>query len=289
MKATEKEIEDLEELQMLNRILVALLGIPALAYIYYVGGPFLLLFTNIIVGIALYEFYNMAILSGKKCYKIFGILSGLAIVNYTYMKEICGLSYDTFQLLIPITLILMAYRVLKNRVENSSSEIGITILGIIYVALFFSNILRISTLPNGGKWLLALQVLVWICDSFAYFTGRAIGRKFFKRGFSEISPKKSIEGALGGTFFTVVSLYFIERYFSLFENGVSPIMIILLGVTLSIFIQVGDLAESMFKREFKIKDSGRILGEHGGILDRFDSLIFVLPVAYIFLSHLIGK
>lgn len=287
MKATQREREDLEELKMLNRILVALLGIPALAYIYYTGGPFLLLFTNIIVGIALYEFYNMAILSGKKCYKTFGIISGLIIVNHTYMKEICGFSYDTFQLLIPITLVLMAYRVVKNRVENSSSEIGLTLLALIYVALFFSNILKISTLPNGGKWLLTLQVLVWICDSFAYFTGRAIGKKFFKGGLSEISPKKSIEGALGGTFFTVIALFFIERQFSLFENGVSPIMIILLGVTLSIFIQVGDLAESMFKREFKIKDSGKILGEHGGILDRFDSLIFVLPVAYLFLSNFI--
>lgn len=287
MKATQREREDLEELKMLNRILVALLGIPALAYIYYTGGPFLLLFTNIIVGIALYEFYNMAILSGKKCYKTFGIISGLVIVNYTYMREICGFSYDTFQLLIPITLILMAYRVFKNRVENSSSEIGTTLLGLVYVALFFSNILKISTLPNGGKWLLALQVLVWICDSFAYFTGRAIGRKFFKRGFSEISPKKSIEGALGGTLFTVIALFYIERQFSLFENGASLSTIVLLGVTLSIFIQVGDLAESMFKREFKIKDSGRILGEHGGILDRFDSLIFVLPVAYLFLSNLV--
>ncbi|MGL5541892.1 MAG: phosphatidate cytidylyltransferase, partial [Fusobacteriaceae bacterium] len=101
--------------------------------------------------------------------------------------------------------------------------------------------------------------------------------------------KKSIEGALGGVFFTVVALYLIEKYFSLFENGVSPLMIVLLGITLSIFIQVGDLVESMFKREFKIKDSGKILGEHGGILDRFDSLIFVLPVAYIFISQLIGR
>lgn len=274
---------------MLNRILIALLGIPALAYIYYTGGLFLLLFTNIIVGIALYEFYNMAILSGKRCYKIFGILSGLLIVNYTYFKDVLGLNYDSFQLLIPITFILMIYRVLKNRVENASLEIGTTILGIIYISLFFSNILLISKLPNGGKWLLSLQVLVWVCDSFAYFTGRSLGRKIFKKGFSQISPKKSIEGALGGVFFTVVGLYIIERYFSLFENEVSGITIVLLGVTLSLFIQVGDLAESMFKREFKIKDSGKILGEHGGILDRFDSLIFVLPVAYLFISNIIGR
>ncbi|MGL4402970.1 MAG: phosphatidate cytidylyltransferase [Fusobacteriaceae bacterium] len=274
---------------MLNRILIALLGIPALAYIYYTGGIFLLFFTNVIVGIALYEFYNMAILSGKKCYKSFGILTGLGIVNYTYFKDAAGMSYDSFQLLIPLTMLLMVYRVLRNRVENSSSEIGITILGIIYVAFFFSNILLISALPNGGKWLLALQVLVWVCDSFAYFTGLNFGRKIFKNGFSQISPKKSVEGALGGVFFTVVGLYLIEKYFTLFENGVSPLMIVLLGITLSLFIQVGDLVESMFKREFKIKDSGKILGEHGGILDRFDSLIFVLPVAYIFISNLIVR
>ncbi|MGL6099291.1 MAG: phosphatidate cytidylyltransferase [Fusobacteriaceae bacterium] len=272
---------------MLNRILIALLGIPALAYIYYNGGIPLLIFTNLIVGIALHEFYNMATLSGKKCYKNFGIVSGLAIVNYTYFKDVIGFSYDSFQLIVPITILLMVYRVMKNKVEDSSSEIGITILGLIYIGFFFSNILLISALPNGGKWLLVLQILVWVCDSFAYFTGLNFGRKIFKDGFSKISPKKSVEGALGGLFFTVVSLLLIEKYFSLFQNSVSLGTIIVLGITLSMFIQIGDLVESLFKREFKIKDSGRILGEHGGILDRFDSLIFVLPIAYMFISYLV--
>lgn len=272
---------------MLNRILIAIFGIPALAYIYYNGGILLLIFVNLIIGVGMYEFFNMAEKSGKHVYKNFGIISGLAGANLIYFKEIYTLPVTITELLILMTMILMIYRVLGNRVENSSTEIGVTLLGVVYVALFFSHMLLISFLPNGGKWLLTLQVLVWVCDSFAYFTGLKFGRKFFKKGFSEISPKKSVEGSIGGTFFTVIALFIIDYLFNLFTAGVSPVMLIAMGIVLSLFIQVGDLAESMFKREFKIKDSSRILGEHGGVLDRFDSLIFVLPVAYYFLQYLV--
>lgn len=273
---------------MLNRVLIAIFGIPALAYIYYNGGILLLIFVNLIIGFGMYEFFNMAEKSGKPVYRNLGIAVGLLSANLLYMKNLEMPFIGNMELLIITTMVIMIYRVLKNRVENASTEIGVTLLGIIYVSFFFSHMLLISFLPNGGKWLLTLQVLVWICDSFAYFTGLKFGRKFFKKGFSEISPKKSVEGAIGGTLFTMLTLVGIDRFFNLFTKDVSIALLLVMGLLLSLFIQIGDLAESMFKREFKIKDSSRILGEHGGILDRFDSLIFVLPVAYYFLQYVIG-
>ncbi|MGL5174840.1 MAG: phosphatidate cytidylyltransferase, partial [Cetobacterium sp.] len=174
--------------------------------------------------------------------------------------------------------------VLQNKVENSSRDIGITLLGVVYVSGLFSHLLLMNYLPNGGKWLLTIQILVWVCDSFAYFVGMGIGRKIFKKGFSSISPKKSIEGSIGGITFTMLAIYLINRYFNIFDTEVSTAVVLVVGFLISIVAQIGDLGESMFKREFKVKDSGKLLGEHGGILDRFDSMLFVVPTVYYLLK-----
>jgi phosphatidate cytidylyltransferase len=219
--------------------------------------------------------------SGEKVYKIPGILAALIIPNLLYF----GVErVSEINILVFFTMGIMVYRVLKNQVENSSKEIGLTLLGIVYVSVFFSQMLLISKLPKGGAWIFSLQILVWVCDSFAYFVGVKFGRKFIKRGVSEISPKKSVEGSIGGIIFTIIAMYIINYKNQFFVGDMAWMKIVGFAIMISLAVQIGDLAESMFKREFKIKDSGRILGEHGGILDRFDSFIFVLPVAYFLLT-----
>ena len=273
---------------MLSRIMVAIVGIPLLIYILYHGGFPLLLFVNVIVGMGAYEFYNMAEMGGKKPHKAAGIVGALLIPNVLFFNELGTLSIDVAGLLAFFVIFLIGYRVLENKVENASIDIGETILGALYISVLFSHVILISFLPNGGKWLLTAQIMVWACDSFAYFTGMAIGRKIFNRGFSSISPKKSIEGSIGGTVFTIISLYFLEKYFHLLNNrelGMTNIIII--GIFISVIAQIGDLGESMFKREFKVKDSGTILKGHGGILDRFDSMLFVAPTVYYLLKFIV--
>ncbi|MGL5543952.1 MAG: phosphatidate cytidylyltransferase [Cetobacterium sp.] len=268
---------------MLNRILVALIGIPLLMTILLKGGFLLLLFVNFVILVGLFEFYKMAEIGGKKADVNLGYLAGLAIPNIIYFSNVT----DITLLLMPLTLltiILIGKKVLQNKVENSSRDIGVTVLGVVYVSGLFSHLLLMNYLPNGGKWLLTIQVLVWVCDSFAYFVGMGIGRKIFKRGFSSISPKKSIEGSIGGTVFTMLTIYLINRYFNIFGTNASTTVVLLVGFLISIVAQIGDLGESMFKREFKVKDSGRLLGEHGGILDRFDSMLFVVPTVYYLLK-----
>ncbi len=267
---------------MWNRLIISIIGIPILGYIYYNGGLPLLIFVNLIIGVGILEFYTMAKTEEKSPYIILGTITALLIPNIIYFK----LDLKISEILIFLVLAIMTFRVLKNKVENTSYELGTTILGIVYVSIFFSHMLLISGMKNGGKLLLTIQVLVWVCDSFAYFTGLAVGRKFFNRGFSEISPKKSIEGCLGGIFFTVLALYGINEAFNIFEETFPLWKLISSGIIIGIIVQIGDLAESIFKREFKVKDSGKILGEHGGILDRFDSLIFLLPVIYYLLKFL---
>lgn len=272
---------------MLSRIIVALIGIPILIGVLYYGGFPLLVFTNIIVGMGAYEFYQMAELGGKKPHKILGLAMALSIPNILFFKELGMISLGVEGALAIGTILIISVRVIQNRVEDASVDLGETVLGALYTGVLFSHILLISMLSNGGKWLLTAQIMVWVCDSFAYFVGMGIGRKFFNRGFNSISPKKSIEGSIGGTLFTILSLFLLDKYFLLVEGGMSILNIVILGVFISAVAQIGDLGESMFKREFKVKDSGTILRGHGGILDRFDSMLFVAPVMYYLLKFII--
>lgn len=271
-----------------NRVLVALIGVPLLLFIY-AGESFfrinlyglpMLIFTNLVVGIGIYEFYKMIKISGKEVYDKFGIIVALIIPNLVYLSN--RSSYLEQKLitvvLIVATIFMLTYRVFRNQIKGTLEKVSYTLLGIIYVSVFFSQIINLYFL--GAVFPLILQVLVWVSDTSAGIAGVTIGRKFFKNGFTEISPKKSVEGALGSIIFTglafmLIVILYIERV-----NGTTTGEIILsfiIGAIISIVAQIGDLIESLFKRECGVKDSGTILMGHGGVLDRFDSMILVLP------------
>ena len=271
-----------------NRVLVALIGIPLLLFVY-AGESFfrinlyglpMLIFTNLVIGVGIYEFYKMVKVLGKEVYDKFGIIVALIIPNLVYFSN--RSSYLEQKLitvvLIVATIFMLTYRVFKNQIKGSLEKVSYTLLGIIYVSVFFSQIINLYFL--GAVFPLILQVLVWVSDTSAGIVGVAIGRKFFKNGFTEISPKKSVEGALGSIIFTglafmLIVILYIERV-----NGTTTgevILSFIIGAIISIVAQIGDLIESLFKRECGVKDSGTILMGHGGVLDRFDSMILVLP------------
>ena len=271
-----------------NRVLVALIGVPLLLFIY-AGESFfrinlyglpMLIFTNLVIGVGIYEFYKMVKVLGKEVYDKFGIIVALIIPNLVYLSN--RSSYLEQKLitvvLIVATIFMLTYRVFKNQIKGTLEKVSFTLLGIIYVSVFFSQIINLYFL--GMIFPLILQVLVWVSDTSAGIVGVAIGRKFFKNGFTEISPKKSVEGALGSIIFTglafvLIVVLYIERI-----NGTTIGEIFLsfiTGAIISVVAQIGDLIESLFKRECGVKDSGTILMGHGGILDRFDSMILVLP------------
>lgn len=272
---------------MLSRIIIALLGGPILIAILYNGGYPLLIFTNLVIVVGTYEYYRMVEQSGKKPNKCLGMIFSLLLTNIIFLSEKNGIKIDTSSMISIFLIVCISVWIAQNRVKNASVDIGETLLGVIYVPLLFSHILLISFLTNGGKWLLTIQIMVWVCDSFAYFIGINLGRKIFKNGFSEISPKKSVEGSIGGLIFTVLSLFILNRYFILFQGEYYVLKIILLGILVGVIAQIGDLGESLFKREFGVKDSGKVLLGHGGVLDRFDSMLFVAPTTYYLIKLLI--
>lgn len=305
-----------------NRVLVALLGVPLLVFIYtnmsFKGIP-LLAFTIFVVGVGLSEFYDMVIASGRKVYKKLGIFTGLVIILITYLKGL-NFSYsadgseyselvfeinyylnlfnlDVINILVLASILILVYRVFRNEIKGTLDSVAFTLLGVIYVAIFFSQILNLYFIDFrnyslfGAKvsltLILILQILVWISDTSAGIVGVAIGRKFFKNGFTEISPKKSVEGAIGSLIFTGLAAAIIFGALSGFSLGMRyNLVAFIIGVLTGLIAQIGDLIESLFKRECGVKDSGTILMGHGGVLDRFDSMLLVLPVFSYFSSLL---
>ena len=271
-----------------NRVLVALIGVPLLLFIY-AGESFfrinlyglpMLIFTNLVIGIGTYEFYKMIKISGKEVYDKFGIIVAITIPNLVYLSN--RSSYLEQKLitvvLIVVTIFMLTYRVFKNQIKGTLEKVSFTLLGIIYVSVFFSQIINLYFL--GAVFPLILQVLVWVSDTSAGIVGVAIGRKFFKNGFTEISPKKSVEGALGSIVFTGLAFMLIVVLYIEKINGATVgevFLSFIIGAIISVVAQIGDLIESLFKRECGVKDSGTILMGHGGVLDRFDSMILVLP------------
>ena len=270
-----------------NRVLVALIGIPLLLFVY-AGESFfrinlyglpMLIFTNLVIGIGTYEFYKMIKISGKEVYDKSGIIVAIIIPNLVYLSN--RSSYLEQKLiavvLIVATIFMLTYRVFRNQIKGTLEKVSYTLLGIVYVSVFFSQIINLYFL--GAVFPLILQVLVWVSDTSAGIVGVTIGRKFFKNGFTEISPKKSVEGALGSIIFTglafVLIIFFNERITGITLGQV--FITFIMGAIVSIVAQIGDLIESLFKRECGVKDSGTILMGHGGVLDRFDSMILVLP------------
>jgi len=275
--------------RMKSRLLVAIIFIPLLIYIMLYGDLLLLIFTNVIIGVSLFEFYKMMKESKREVSMELGIILGLFMPMYSYLQYKNFMDINNFlSLFVVVSIILLsAIRIIKKKVEGSTEYISNTLLGIFYIAFMFSHIFGIRSLTNGGMWLLTIQALMWIADSSAYFVGLNFGRKIFKEGLSDISPKKSKEGFIGSILFTILGMFIIKNI--IFKNiGLDNIQLVIIPIIIASVGMIGDLVESMYKREFKIKDSGNLLGGHGGILDRFDSLIFTLPTLYYYFTYVLN-
>lgn len=187
--------------------------------------------------------------------------------------------------LFPLLLVVIAAELYRKKVKPLEN-ISATIFSIIYLAvpLSLTNLLVFSPVVGANmyspKLLIALFALIWIYDSGAYLVGVSIGKH---RLFERISPKKSWEGAIGGTIIAITASYFISH----FIPEIKTIHWLVLSFLIVVFSTFGDLSESMLKRYFNIKDSGQLLPGHGGVLDRFDSLLFAAPVVAMYLKIVI--
>ena len=251
------------------RLLTSLIGVPLVIYIVYLGGYFFFVPLLAIILIGTYEFFS--IIKNKKIeYSLYGsfILNALIPIFVFIGKQ-------RFILLIIIIYIFLSsiWKVLiRDDLNKLIEKISLEVFSAFYVSLFLSYFLLIRGLPHGANLVILLLGTVWLNDSFAYFVGKKWGNIRINK---HISPNKTREGAiggfLGGTLTALVFGYFF--HFNLLS-------VFLLAIIVIAFSQIGDLIESAFKREVGLKDAGTILPGHGGVLDRFDGLIYGAPVFY---------
>ena len=268
---------------MLQRAISGLVFISVLiSCVLYNQYSFMGLFF-ILMTVAIYEYQKLAKTFNPVLYLI-GSVSFLATVNKLHLSNI-EFSQKYFDLaLYFIFFITFLFSLFDNKKFDPFKRLGKIFLGYIYAVVPFTLITTIpfvnSSETYAGTTILGVLILIWSTDTFAYLTGRAIGKhKLLER----ISPKKTIEGFAGGVIATIGVSYIISIYFTQYTTTIW----IFIGVIVSVFGMLGDLIESMFKRHAKIKDSGNLIPGHGGVLDRFDSLIYTAPFIYIFLQIII--
>lgn len=202
----------------------------------------------------------------------------LAAKYYTFK------SFDLFILGFTLITSFSLVRLLFNTTKNELSSVAKYIYVLGYIIFPFIIIAKIpfSGIDFRPKIIISIFILIWTNDTFAYIVGKSVGKR---KLFEKISPKKTIEGFLGGLFFSVVAGILISKfYFNPSEQHSMKSLFIwsVTAVIISIFSTLGDLIESKFKRIAGVKDSGTIMPGHGGILDRLDSIIFVAPFVFLF-------
>jgi phosphatidate cytidylyltransferase len=262
-----------------KRIAVAFIGIPTIVILTYLGGWYFFLMLVVISSAAQWEFYNMHKKESVKPQVLKGLIGGFFIL----LGVQTGAWFIIGGILLILLMIIIANEMFLHH-ENGAINIGITLAGILYVPLFlgtlmFSRLHFDNTLPDiafaGFKIIMILLVAIWICDTFAY----GVGVRFGKHKLNEkVSPNKTIEGAVAGLAGAIGTLLIVKilHIFPLDWIGA-----ILIGSVVGVIGQIGDLVESWFKRNAGVKDSSNLLPGHGGMLDRFDSLIFLSPALLI--------
>lgn len=239
---------------------------------------FSLFFIIIILG--LLEFYKLVEVAEIQPQYLTGILLSLVIFTGNYLFARGLVDFKLFLIIIPVLVTIMIFELYRNK-KNPFSNIAFTIFGASYVSIPFAILSWFvfnPSFPNKfyPMLLIGFFVLIWANDSGAYIVGSLIGKhKLFER----ISPKKTWEGFLGGGLFSLLAAWLISYY----VNVISLSDWLIIATLTFIFGTFGDLLESLFKRMVNVKDSGHIMPGHGGILDRFDSLIIASPMVFIYL------
>ncbi|MFI5236587.1 MAG: phosphatidate cytidylyltransferase [Ignavibacteriales bacterium] len=265
-----------------KRVIVALIAIPLILIAVYLGKFFFFGFVVSISLMAYYEFCQLVKNKNANANLFIGSFFILLLLINQYRHFI-----DVSVIIIIASLVLLITELFRNK-GSAIINLGSTFLGIFYIGIFSTTFIAlrefypsINELYIRGAYLVfSVLASIWMGDSAAYYGGTALGRhKLFPR----VSPKKSWEGAIFGFIFSLLTLILAKLFVLDFLNWHDGIII---GIIIGIIGQVGDLVESLFKRDSAVKDSSALIPGHGGFFDRFDSLFFSAPVIWLYLRYL---
>lgn len=266
-----------------RRVLTAVIGIPITIYVIHYGEWLFAAAILILTLLAWHEFYTML---GNKNIKVFynlGILMNALILGCAWL----GNSQEMTMTLVFATLLCLVNMVVSGN-KFTVTDVAFSILGITYIGIGFSHLLLLrytdsslyittsmGTLSMGASYLWLAFIGTWANDTFAYFVGSRFGRH---KLCPAISPAKTVEGSIGGLVGSILAITLLGLLFKL------PVShSITMGIVVGVIAPIGDLAESAIKRFAGVKDSGKLLPGHGGILDRFDSILFTVPIVYYYI------
>jgi phosphatidate cytidylyltransferase len=268
-----------------KRILTAIVAIPIAVYIINFGDWLFTAVTFLLAAIAWHEFASMLKKNGTSvCY-------GLGLLGVTAFLA-CGAFFRNSDAILAAALFLLIFVLMKTVIAHSRfsmTDAAFTVMGAFYIGLSFSCmfLLRftgqgeyvsifLGTISMGAFYIWLAFIATWASDTFAYFAGMTFGRR---KLCPAISPAKTWEGAFGGLFGSVLAVIAVGL-----AGGLPINHLIVLGLLSGVFAPFGDLAESALKRFCSVKDSGNIFPGHGGVLDRFDAMMFSVPVVYFYVS-----
>jgi phosphatidate cytidylyltransferase len=267
-----------------TRILISVIAIPVIVALCYIGKIPFLIFILAIGLLSYYEFSNMV--QHKESYTNL-IIDSFAIICLIINSYYAFINYEI--LIICIIILLVITELFRNN-KSVIFNLGASLIGIFYIGIFASTIISIREFfadsnvvyTEGGYIIISMLATIWICDSAAFFLGTAFGKhKLFPR----VSPNKTWEGAIAGFVFAVLTMIaskVIILDFLIWRD------VIVIGIIIGVLGQIGDLMESLIKRDTGVKDSSGIIPGHGGVFDRFDSFFFSAPFVYLYLLFFIS-
>ena len=276
-----------------GRTLVNALGIPAILFLIFLGDLPFMAFVMVVSIIAIREFYLLGAKQQIQPQFFMGYVMSVLLALHYYFGPGNPLTIFRPGELMLIATVLVVLLELFRKKENGLSNISYTLAGIVYIPLLLGTMIGLRRIDPidptmGMKLTFCLFVGVWACDSVAYFVGLNWGKhKLIER----ISPKKTVEGGAAGLAAACIFFYIIFRSGALSSQysmaGINSIDYVIFSIIIGIIGQSGDFAESLMKRDMGVKDTSSFLAGHGGVLDRFDSLIFASPVMFLYLKYFV--
>lgn len=254
-------------MELTKRIVIAVIFIPIIVLVVYLGGLYLAGFLGLIVFFQSYELKKMFESKDIRL-SFYPTLLSILLFGAVIYYDLVVVLFAT----VGVFVVLLARDVFTNRIEGAISRITAGVFTVFYTSVLMAHIFLIRNLENGILLILSLIVTIWLTDTIAFFFGMLFGKH---RGVVKVSPRKSVEGFIAGLVGAVVISIVIGRIIGFHSSAVVGLII-----AAGIFGQIGDLFESLLKRDCGVKDSSALIPGHGGVLDRFDSLQIAAPVFY---------
>ena len=266
---------------VLRVISAAVLAPPVVLLIFWRRPEGTALLVHLACALALVEFYGITLKDRPAWLRGLGVLLGVGVsatMVWAPKPELLNAA-----LVGSMLVLALAQLVHLGDSRTAGSSLALLVMGLLYVPLLLTPLALLKKFPDGASWIVLVLTITWFADTGAYFAGRALGRH---KLYPAVSPGKTVEGAVGGLLASFGAAALAKAWYL---PSLSWLDAAAISLPASALGQAGDLVESMLKRAYQVKDSGRLIPGHGGLLDRIDALLFCAPYVYLYARYVIYR